>query len=223
MPHCTPLRNTRPRAIKATQNAPTLPAGMGHYEDWLADQELGFSASPAFVCDRHVDDDVLEAIIHEEASAMNCDFCERREDEPFAADTHAVLTQIGHAVNQKWTNPDNVLFYDSESESGYAGPVSDFEDVLRTEGEWPASHRRGRRPLSHGLGGSGAGSPRGSFQRAGHPRLTDAVQVAHAPVELVERLLSPVDTSRSLARGRCGHARRHSSPLHSIPLVASIP
>jgi hypothetical protein len=35
------------------------------------------------------------------------------------------------------TPPDNVLFYDSESESGYAGPVSDFEDVLRTEGEWP--------------------------------------------------------------------------------------
>jgi hypothetical protein len=98
---------------------------------------LGFSSSAAFVCDRHVDDDVLEAIIHEEASATHCDFCDRREDEQFAADTHPILTQIAHALNQKWTNPVNVLFYDSESESGYARPVSDFEDVLRTEGEWP--------------------------------------------------------------------------------------
>ena len=111
---------------------------MGFFKDRQIDQgELGFSSPPAFVCDRHVDDDVLQAIIHEEASATHCDFCQRRGEEPFAADAHVVLTQVAYAVHQNWTDPQNVLFYDSESDTGYAGSVYDFEEVLEEEGEWP--------------------------------------------------------------------------------------
>jgi hypothetical protein len=95
---------------------------VGFFKDRQIDEgELRFSSPPAFVCDRHVDDDVLEASIHEEPSATHCDFCQRQGEEPFAPDADVVLTQIAYALHQNWTDPQNGLFHDSESDTGFAG------------------------------------------------------------------------------------------------------
>jgi hypothetical protein len=61
-----------------------------------------------------------------------------------------MLERISDALRRNWTDPDNVLCYDSESESGYAGDVYDVEDVLEAEGESPfrSSKRCHGPPLS---------------------------------------------------------------------------
>ena len=108
--------------------------------DWQIQQwEQGFSAPfAAFVCDRHVDDYALEAVINENATGIDCDFCDREGKEPFAVDVNLILERLSDALRRNWTDPNNVLFYDDESESGYGGAgVYDFEGVLGAEGEWP--------------------------------------------------------------------------------------
>lgn len=99
--------------------------------------ELGFSAPPGyFVCDRHVVDDALASVIREAASEHACDFCDHRAEEPIAADADIVLEHIAHCLQREWTDPANVLFFDSE-EGEWAGTVSDFAEVLGEEEEWP--------------------------------------------------------------------------------------
>lgn len=98
---------------------------------------MGFSAPPGYyVCDRHVDDHGLEAVIHEEASAPECSFCDRRADQAIAADTDLILEHIARSLHREWTDPINVLFYDSE-DNQWAGAVFDFEEVLGEEDECP--------------------------------------------------------------------------------------
>jgi HEPN superfamily RES-like protein len=105
---------------------------MGAGDRQIQQWEQRFSAPfAAFVCDRHVDDYALEAVIHENVAATDCDFCDRQGKEPFATDAHLILERISDALRRKWTDPNNVLFYDNESESGYGGAdVYDFEGVL---------------------------------------------------------------------------------------------
>lgn len=112
---------------------------MGAGDRQIQQWEQRFSAPfAAFVCDRHVDDHTLEAVIHENVTATDCDFCDRQGKEPFATDAHLILERISDALRRKWTDPNNVLFYDDESERGYGGAdVYDFESVLEAEGEWP--------------------------------------------------------------------------------------
>ena len=111
---------------------------MGFWKNRQIEQdELGFSAAPGYyVCDRHVDDYALEAVIREEASEPECSFCDRRADEAIAADTDLILEHIARSLQREWTDPINVLFYDSEDDQ-WAGAVFDFEEVLGEEGEWP--------------------------------------------------------------------------------------
>jgi hypothetical protein len=105
----------------------------------IAQDEMGFAAPPGcYVCDRHVDDYALEALIDEKASESECSFCDRRADEAIAADTDLVLEHIARSLEHEWTDPVNVLFYDSEDDQ-WAGAVFDFEEVLGEEGEWPFS------------------------------------------------------------------------------------
>jgi hypothetical protein len=116
---------------------------VGFWSDRQIEQdEMGFSAPPGYyVCDRHVDDYALEAIIHEEASESECSFCDRQAEEAIAADTDLVLGHIARSLQREWTDPLNVLFYDSEDDR-WAGTVLDFEEVLGEEGEWPFASDR---------------------------------------------------------------------------------
>jgi hypothetical protein len=103
----------------------------------IEQDEMGFSVPPGYyVCDRHLDDYALEAIFREEASEPECSFCDRRAEEAIAADTDLILEHIARSLQPEWTDPLNVLFYDSEDDQ-WAGAVLDFEEVLGEEGEWP--------------------------------------------------------------------------------------
>jgi hypothetical protein len=88
----------------------------------IEQSELGYS-SPAsdYVCDECVADDALKALVAEKAVAEQCGFCGRQEDHPIAADTDDVLNRIGRSLQREWDDPNNVLFYDSEEETGFAG------------------------------------------------------------------------------------------------------
>jgi len=111
-----------------------LGAGDRQIRQW----EQGYSPPrAAFVCDRHVDDYAIEALIHKHASSTSCDFCDRAGSDPFAADASLILDRISGALRRHWTDPEDVLLYDSESDSGFAGSVYDFEDVLEAEGARP--------------------------------------------------------------------------------------
>lgn len=111
---------------------------MGFWKNRQIEQDqLGFSAPPGYyVCDQHVSDYALEAVIHEEAFERECSFCRRRADEPIAAATDLILEHIAHSLHREWTDPVSVLFYDGE-EDQWAGEVLDFEEVLGEEGDWP--------------------------------------------------------------------------------------
>ena len=79
---------------------------MGAGDRQIQQWEQRFSAPfAAFVCDRHVDDYALEAVIHENAVVTHCDFCDREGKEPFAADAHLILERISGALRRNWTDP----------------------------------------------------------------------------------------------------------------------
>jgi hypothetical protein len=112
---------------------------MGFWKERQIEQgELGFFAEPGHcVCDQCVDDYGLEDVIRENATQPECSFCGRRESDPIAADTDLILRHIAQCIKRGWDRPEAVLYHDPESESGYAGEVRDFEDVLAEEGESP--------------------------------------------------------------------------------------
>ncbi len=97
-----------------------------------------FSAPPGYaVCDACVDDEALAALIRDKSSATSCSFCGREEEREIAADTDAVLILISEGLQREWDVPENVLYRDSESPTGWAGPEPwDTADVLEHEG-WP--------------------------------------------------------------------------------------
>lgn len=112
---------------------------MGYWKQRQLEQgEYHFSAPPGYaVCDRCVDDDALAAFVADNADATTCSFCGRDGEESIAADTDAVVLRIGEALQLEWDVPENALFRDSESPTGWFGPEPwDTADVLEHEG-WP--------------------------------------------------------------------------------------
>jgi hypothetical protein len=101
----------------------------------IEQSDMRFSAPPGyFVCDQCVDDDALAALIRDCATEARCDFCQREEDEPIAADTDIVFERISDALKRYYDIPEAVLYLDSESESGYAGPSPEYmEDLVGEE------------------------------------------------------------------------------------------
>jgi hypothetical protein len=112
---------------------------MGYWKNREIEQsDLRFSAPPGyFVCDHCVDDGALAALIHEHATETTCDFCHREADKPIAAGTDIVLERISEALRRYYDIPEAVLYFDSESESGYAGPSPAYMEDLVGEETFP--------------------------------------------------------------------------------------
>lgn len=99
-------------------------------EQW----EAGFSAPwGQSVCGSCTGDEALSSLVEEHANADECSFCGRNR-ENIAADTGIVLERIGSQLFIGWSRAEEILYHDSEEESGYAGPVYEIRDVLESEG-----------------------------------------------------------------------------------------
>jgi hypothetical protein len=132
-------RHWIPLSGRGVAAARRLLSHMGFWKERQLEQdELGLSAPMGYyVCDRCLDDYALEALIRRQATELECSFCGRRESAPIAADSDQILEHIAMCVHRQWDSPEAVLYHDPESESGYAGEVLAFSDVLGQEGEWP--------------------------------------------------------------------------------------
>ena len=105
----------------------------------LVDEEIernerGFSLpSEGAVCGNCAGDAALVSLIRDAADSDSCSFCGKR-GRSIALDVEPVLTRIGSQLQIAWTQPENVLFRDSEQLDGFAGPVSEIDAVLHFEG-----------------------------------------------------------------------------------------
>jgi len=89
----------------------------------------GSDARP--VCARCLGDDPgLAEAVSRFATARRCAFCERRFRSDKAAPVEDVARFVMGCLQQDYDIPENVLFYDKESESGFAGHVMDKHELL---------------------------------------------------------------------------------------------
>ena len=83
------------------------------------------------VCDACFEDDGLQQAVRQLADAKKCDFCGRRYRSDRAAPLDAVAAYIMGSIAQDYDIPENVLFYDSESETGWAGTTWDKSEIIQ--------------------------------------------------------------------------------------------
>ena len=101
----------------------------------IEQQEMGFSAPLGYaVCDECVADYAIRELILSEVSTCDCSFCGRSDPEPIAADTHDVLVFMSTGLRTEWSDAESELYYDNESDSGFAGPATYVEEILEDEG-----------------------------------------------------------------------------------------
>jgi hypothetical protein len=109
---------------------------MGFWKNRQIEQsEMRFSAPAGYhVCAECVNDDALKAFIAEHAEETACSFCKRTADRPIAASADDVLALISEALHRYYTVPEEVLYNDLESDTGWAGPDPEFlEDLIGTD------------------------------------------------------------------------------------------
>jgi RES domain/HEPN/RES N-terminal domain 1 len=84
------------------------------------------------VCAECVGDPALREMVESEADEDECSFC-GRTGRHIALEATDVLQRIGSQLMIEWSRSESVLFLDSESDSGYAGPDHDIREVLAAE------------------------------------------------------------------------------------------
>jgi hypothetical protein len=101
------------------------------YEEQL---ERGWSSVGKYICAECLTSPPLKEIVAENVEEMHCDYCEREADEPIGADTDVVMTHIGEGFRSEYTDPANVLPYES-AEGGYQGEWFHTDDLVWRIGE----------------------------------------------------------------------------------------
>lgn len=82
------------------------------------------------VCWGCVSEPGLKRFVRWAAVGRSCDFCGRRSPVDFAAPLDEVARFVEGCLRQDYDHPENVLFYDSESDTGWAGQVWDNIELL---------------------------------------------------------------------------------------------
>jgi hypothetical protein len=97
----------------------------------MEQEEMGFSAPFGYaVCAACVADPMLAEFIAENVTAIECSFCGRSEKTEIAAEASEVLGVIGRGISTDWSRAIDVLGYDPESRSGFAGSTFDAWEVF---------------------------------------------------------------------------------------------
>ncbi len=96
---------------------------------WLEERdERGWDSLGKDICPDCLEDPALKALAEENLDADVCSYCGRSGD-AIACDTDVIMTRIGDGFRAEYTDPANVLFYDSR-EGGYQGDVYDTDDLI---------------------------------------------------------------------------------------------
>ncbi len=85
------------------------------------------------MCAACFSDQAIQEFIEANAGETYCDFCERKESEPIAADADDVAELIMDGIKTEWVDPAEELAYES-AEGGYQGVQIDFDEVLEEVG-----------------------------------------------------------------------------------------
>jgi hypothetical protein len=101
------------------------------YEEQL---ERGWSSVGKYICVDCLTSPPLKEIVAENVEETHCDYCEREAEEPIAADTDVVMTHIGESFRSEYTDPANVLYYET-AEGGYQGDWFHTDDLVERIGE----------------------------------------------------------------------------------------
>lgn len=79
---------------------------MGRAKDqWLEEQERGWSGNDTYVCDECVEDVYLKTVIQQNATCDTCDYCGRHSDEDIAAPFDNLMEVIASAVYYRFNDP----------------------------------------------------------------------------------------------------------------------
>jgi hypothetical protein len=109
---------------------------MGYWKErQIEEGELHVSlGSGETVCEQCVGDEALKQCVREHLEANECSFCDRGSEQPIATDVERVLRHISLALHRYYSDPLEVLYFDRESESGFAGPKPDYaEDLIEDD------------------------------------------------------------------------------------------
>jgi hypothetical protein len=101
------------------------------YEEQL---ERGWSSVGKYICADCLSSSPLKEVVAENVEETHCDYCERETEEPIAADTDVVMTHIGESLRTEYTDPANVLYYET-AEGGYQGEWFHTDDLVARIGE----------------------------------------------------------------------------------------
>jgi HEPN/RES N-terminal domain 1/RES domain len=101
------------------------------YEEQL---ERGWASIGKYICAECLTSPPLKEIAAENVEEPRCDYCDREAAEPIAADTDIVMTHIGESFRSEYTDPANILPYET-AEGGYQGEWFHTDDLVLRIGE----------------------------------------------------------------------------------------
>ncbi len=91
----------------------------------------GWRSFGGYVCAECVGEDFLAGYVAENATANQCDFCDRAADQAIAVDSDDVMDLIGSGLYREWTHPVQVM---GRADGEWVGTTYDAWEVLETVG-----------------------------------------------------------------------------------------
>lgn len=119
------LDEPEPRPSRLADDLP-----FGDWAEGVASRARSRPRDRRQVCDACVGDRGLAKFVRYYAEGVRCDFCGRRYRTERTAPFAELVRYIEGCLRQDYDQPENVLFLDRESESGFAGTVWDNEELL---------------------------------------------------------------------------------------------
>lgn len=116
---------------------------VGHYSELQIEQgELGLDVrASGAVCAECLADAGLTKFVEGNLQYDACSFCGGSADWPIAADVYDVMVFIASRLREEWAPSNELMYFDKESETGFAGPAWHIWDVLEHEGPIAANDK----------------------------------------------------------------------------------
>jgi HEPN/RES N-terminal domain 1/RES domain len=104
---------------------------MGRVKAWMMEQEeRGYWQVDGHVCADCFLDSTLKQYVRDNAISHECDYCDKRSEQPIAAPFDDVMHVILTGIDFEWNNPDSEGILYESAEGGYQAPLSDTYELL---------------------------------------------------------------------------------------------